>query len=245
MIATKLSRRQRVRMAQRIQALRARWAFRLAAALRGFFQGQARRVAGRYRTGATAAELLPPSEDDRLERLYTVIMRGALEDAAELADAQLAPGRKVLDPGLESLLRGSGVLIVEINEATRAALADLLVEAAEEGLNLFQTVNGSDTFPGLRGTVEETYRNRARAIARTEMAKAQQRAAHLRYAAAGVREVDIIDGPGCGWTSHDDPDKANGSRRTVAEADAFPTAHPNCTRVSLPVVVNAAGQEIR
>ena len=243
MIEAKLSRRRRVRMAQRIQALRGRWAFRLAGALRGFFQGQARRVAGRMREGATAAELLPRSEDERLRRLVTAIMRAAIEEGAELSETLMAQARKQRDPALEALLRASGTRIVAINEATRARVAALLLEADAQGLNLFQIVNGSEEFVGLRGSVVETYANRARAIGRTEMAIANQRAAHLRYLAAGVTEVDIIDGADCGWTSHDDPDLANGSRRTVQEADAFPTAHPNCTRVSLPVVV-VGGREI-
>lgn len=46
----------------------------------------------------------------------------------------------------------------------------------------------------------------------------------------GIEVVEVLDGPECGWTRHDDSDKADGSLRTVAEAMAFPDAHPNCRR---------------
>lgn len=38
----------------------------------------------------------------------------------------------------------------------------------------------------------------------------------------------------CGWTSHDDPDLADGSTRTLEEAEAYPIAHPGCRRITLP-----------
>lgn len=46
----------------------------------------------------------------------------------------------------------------------------------------------------------------------------------------GIEVVEVFDGPGCGWTRHDDSDGANGSLRTVQEAMAYPTAHPHCQR---------------
>jgi hypothetical protein len=51
---------------------------------------------------------------------------------------------------------------------------------------------------------------------------------------AGVRFKQVFDGPGCGWTSHLDPDKATGTLRTVEEAAAWPISHPRCTRAVGP-----------
>jgi hypothetical protein len=48
--------------------------------------------------------------------------------------------------------------------------------------------------------------------------------------AAGIEWVEVLDGHGCGWRSHEDPDKANGSVRAVEEAQNYPVAHPRCTR---------------
>lgn len=50
----------------------------------------------------------------------------------------------------------------------------------------------------------------------------------------GVDYVEVRDGPGCGWQSHDDPDQANRTLRTVQDALAHPAAHPNCQREFLP-----------
>ncbi len=47
---------------------------------------------------------------------------------------------------------------------------------------------------------------------------------------AGVRFVQVFDGPGCGWTSHQDSDKASGTVRSVEEAARYPIAHPRCQR---------------
>lgn len=40
----------------------------------------------------------------------------------------------------------------------------------------------------------------------------------------------VSDGPDCGWTYHDDPEKANGMVVSIAEARANPIAHPHCVR---------------
>jgi hypothetical protein len=45
---------------------------------------------------------------------------------------------------------------------------------------------------------------------------------------AGVEYVRVIDGADCGWTYHDDPDRANG--KVVKVQDAIPLAHPACQR---------------
>lgn len=50
---------------------------------------------------------------------------------------------------------------------------------------------------------------------------------------AGAADVDwfeIFDGNDCGWTSHEDPDRANGSIRSRDEALATPLSHPRCRR---------------
>ena len=74
-------------------------------------------------------------------------------------------------------------------------------------------------------------------IARTEVAQASAAAASAVWDELGVQWVDIWDGSGCGWTTHDDPDKANGSRRTLEAYQAQPLSHPNCRRVALPVLM--------
>ncbi|MGW6886731.1 hypothetical protein [Streptomyces chartreusis] len=47
---------------------------------------------------------------------------------------------------------------------------------------------------------------------------------------AGVSMVEVFDGADCGWTNHQDPDKANRTVRTVEEAAEWPISHPRCRR---------------
>lgn len=42
--------------------------------------------------------------------------------------------------------------------------------------------------------------------------------------------LQVSDGSGCGWFSHDDPEQASGKIVTKDEALAHPIAHPNCVR---------------
>lgn len=49
-----------------------------------------------------------------------------------------------------------------------------------------------------------------------------------------VEVVEVSDGADCGWTSHDDPDKANGKLVAVEEAESHLIAHPNCRRSFRP-----------
>ncbi|MFF4504816.1 hypothetical protein [Streptomyces sp. NPDC001401] len=51
-----------------------------------------------------------------------------------------------------------------------------------------------------------------------------------RVREAGVQHVEVFDGAGCGWTSHQDLDKAGGTVRTVEEAADWPISHPRCRR---------------
>jgi hypothetical protein len=51
---------------------------------------------------------------------------------------------------------------------------------------------------------------------------------------AGVQYMEVFDGAGCGWTSHQDLDKAIGTLRTVEEAAQWPISHPRCRRAFGP-----------
>lgn len=65
-----------------------------------------------------------------------------------------------------------------------------------------------------------------------------QRQLPHRYAAgarqAGVAMVEVFDGLDCGWTAHQDTDKASRSVRTVEDAAEWPISHPRCRRGFAP-----------
>lgn len=50
----------------------------------------------------------------------------------------------------------------------------------------------------------------------------------------GAQFLEVNDSPDCGWTSHDDPDRANLTVRTIADALAHPLSHAHCVREFLP-----------
>jgi hypothetical protein len=62
---------------------------------------------------------------------------------------------------------------------------------------------------------------------------------------AGVQYMEVFDGAGCGWTSHQDPDKATGTLRTVEEAAQWPISHPRCRRAFGPTTSPPPNPETR
>lgn len=185
-------------------------------------------------------ELLLGAEDEAaLLRIISGALGDVIETHSELAGELVGePPLAIGDPGYSLIQRQIARRVVDINATTRRAIQDTLIDGLNRGYAARQIAEGvpDDEFRGLRSIVRETYKGRAQTIARTETADVAQRAADDRYRAAGVEEVDIYDGPGCGWTSHDDPDVADGSRRTLAELAAHRLSHPNCVRVPYPVI---------
>lgn len=120
-----------------------------------------------------------------------------------------------------------------ITEATRQVLVDRVEFAIEHGLSIEQLVSGTSDLVGL----EDLFGSRATTIALTETATASNAAAVDGYRESGlVDDVLVFDGPECGWTEHDDPDLADGSTRSLDDADEYPISHPNCQRAFGAVV---------
>lgn len=222
--------------------LQERHARQLERALARYFAALAARAVRRWLALAKqvgAADLVTPQDDEELARIMARHLSAVIEEQSALAGElvgvdPLAPGQ----PGYQLLQREVAARVVNINAATRAAIQRVLRDGLARGYTAQQMAQGvpDDSFRGLRAVVRETYANRAQTIARTEVGHIAQRTTEDRYRAGGVHEVDISDGPDCGWTEHDDPDIADGSRRTLAELHANPLSHPNCVRVPLPVV---------
>jgi hypothetical protein len=66
------------------------------------------------------------------------------------------------------------------------------------------------------------------------VATANTGAARTALDELGTEWLEVRDGSDCGWESHDSPDKADRTLRTVQDALAYPAAHPNCQRQFLP-----------
>lgn len=117
--------------------------------------------------------------------------------------------------------------VARITDHTREILRDRVETAVARGYSIEQLVAGVDDMVGLR----DLFGTRARTIALTETANAYNHAALEGYAQTGlVDTVRVFDGADCGWTSHDDPDLANGSERTLDDARDHVISHPRCQR---------------
>lgn len=173
-------------------------------------------------------------EDDLqqlIERFFVRVMResyGVLDLALEELVAF-----DLFDPDVVRVLETAAESVADIATTTRNALVRALQQAAELGIGVDDIVNGNGTFTGIRGIVEESYKNRARTIARTELGKAQNAAATSRYKRFGVSRVLVFDN---GLTDDDQPCiDANGAIWTLQYAERHPLEHPNCTRAFAPL----------
>lgn len=91
---------------------------------------------------------------------------------------------------------------------------------------------------GRYGVDTVTYANGARVpvgvyaemVARTKSGVAYNSGSLNQWHQDGVGYVEVMDGAACGWSSHDDPDKANGTVRSVVDASGHMLSHPNCRR---------------
>lgn len=155
---------------------------------------------------------------------------------------------------VRAILQEVGVRVTAINEESRRRIRQLVLAEIESGANADHLERQlrvlTRSWAGLGGPVsmsredrrrlsaaEAAARSRAHAIALTETGNAFNRAAVEGYRQSGlVTQVRVYDGPDCGWSSHNDPDLAHGSTRTLNEAAATPLSHPHCQRAFGPQV---------
>lgn len=154
--------------------------------------------------------------------------------AAQLAAVTRAGSVAAVELGLEgawtlpptdalALVDELGTRIRGIDTTTRQQVRAALAAGLAEGEGIPELATR------IRKLVDESWPSRAATIARTETATAYNKGAILAYERSGlVEEVECLDGGDCGWTSHQDPDRANGTRRTLKEASQYPICHPNC-----------------
>ena len=173
-------------------------------------------------------DLLRPEDDQELEqivkRFYIEIVSSSWETWNLALGVDVA--FDLTDPAVSEVLASAGTRIKEISETTRQGVRDLLVFGNEQGWSVDQLVRGDEEHPGLRDIVEQTYKNRARNIARTELAISQNQVAVMRYADAGIKHVLVLD------NGQEDPDeecaRVNGTTQTLEWAGKNALQHPNC-----------------
>lgn len=173
--------------------------------------------------------LLLPEDDEELaaivKRYYVNLLELSWDGWNVALGVELAWDET--DPIVTEILGDAAKRVRMINDTTREEIRTLLQLGSDGGWSVDHLVRGDpeNDIPGLRDIVQETYKNRARCIARTELGTAQNLAAAGRYNDAGVTHVDVLDN---GKDDDDEPcQKANGQRWTVAKATKNPLEHPN------------------
>jgi len=149
------------------------------------------------------------------------------------------------DPLVTEVLKGAGTRIREVEETTLEAVRELLQYGSDHGWSVDHLVRGDaeEGISGLRDVVEETYKNRGRTIARTELGEAQNAASIGRYERAELEQVLVLDNgfpnsdENCewlngqvrplSWTKSDHPDEGPSGIKN-------PLQHPNCVRAFAP-----------
>jgi hypothetical protein len=192
---------------------------------------------------AASAVALLDQVDAEADQAVTTAVHGVAGSAA--VSAGLAVALQVRRAVVEAAVRD---LLADLKAATSYTLST--ARQLARAITRLSTIEGTPTEQAQalervlrdRGLAAVVYRDGsrhglaeyARMAVRTKLAETWQLASFDLYRQAGVQYVEVSDGAGCGWSSHSDPDKANGSIRSLEEAGAYPLAHPNCARSSFP-----------
>lgn len=214
--------------------------------LAAYFAAMARRLTSRI---SKAVEQLWDIDDfdwgDEEDELGEIVHRWSASIGVAGYDA--AAEQLVIDqrwdteaPSIRALRDKVASRVKGITEASRESVRSMIETATERGYSIDELVDGKgSSFAGLADLVSGwgSDAGRAGVIARTETAIAWNESTNASYRDSGlVDSVEVLDGSECGWTEHDDPDLADGSIRTLDEADEYPTSHPNCQRAFAAVV---------
>lgn len=212
---------------------------------RRYFQGLERRYMAAFRKAAPGTFHVKQGPGSSWWSGEVAVMRELLNQQyaqmtetvwTDVVSAQV--GRKIdfdLNArGVERILDKVGTRITAMADASQRAIASRVDAGIAAGASTDRIEAGVRDL--LRGWGETG--GRAHIIALTETGNAYNLAATEGYRESGlVDKVQVYDGPECGWTEHDDPDMADGSVRTLEEAEEYPLSHPHCQRAFAPVVL--------
>lgn len=192
-----------------------------------------------------------------LSRVTTPVILGTMADGWKMASSEVGASVSfdLNARPVQSIIGGVGTRIRQVEDTSRQRIARMIADGTEKGLSVEQIVRGVKPgttsvrgpipeFPGIRGLVDSWtstgtvgFRgggtgvgSRSYLIARTEVANAYNLAAIDAYKTSGVAFVEVFDGQDCGWSSHNSPDLAHGSVRSVEDAGRQPISHPRCQR---------------
>lgn len=174
----------------------------------------------RYEAGASAALGQPMS----WTQAHTLALTSLATDTYDDFLARAREAERVSEAFVRAVRDAAGKEVPKIAAGGRTAVqaADRLEARllTEYGITHITYRDGSNV----------TVRHYTRMAARTKSAVAYNSGTLNSIHFAGGEWVEVFDGGDCGWTSHLDLDKANGTIRHVTEAATYLIAHPQCTR---------------
>ena len=133
-----------------------------------------------------------------------------------------------------------------IDQVSRTAVSRAIELGIERGYSIQQVARGvpAEGFPGINSLVEETYQNRARTIARTEVMRAQNAASIGYYREQGIRWMRAYDpdgDPGDNYIGSDGRTCSERSGLVYTSDDSIDVmSHPNCRLTWTPISLTQA-----
>ena len=148
----------------------------------------------------------------------------------------------IVQDTLSDVLRATQHVRQEVKDTIRQLTRQAITYKVTTGQTALQTAHDLVSTLTERGITGVIYSNGARVplpaytrmLIRTRTAETYQEAGFNQGARLGVKEWLILDGPGCGLTSHDDPQTADGMIVDLETARLHPISHPNCRRSTTP-----------
>lgn len=132
------------------------------------------------------------------------------------------------DPAVVELLSTTRSRAKNIDDSTQEQLADHLRRAYDAQFTIQEIAYGTDNIRGIADFIQETYKNRAFAIARTEVGTAQNSTTTSRYKDAGVTGVIVFDN---GFDNSDPVCRTlDRTKQSLEWAENNLLQHPNCVR---------------
>lgn len=97
-------------------------------------------------------------------------------------------------------------------------------------IDLARGLVGDLTLVDYRDGTQRRLSDYADMLIRTTVSTAQNGGTLTQARGNGWEWVEVFDGADCGWTSHKDPDRANGKIVHIDEANMHMLSHPRCRR---------------
>lgn len=180
-------------------------------------------VQGSYEIGAWTAAIISGTSAAFTSVDVDAITHIAQDTMTDLLRATTGV-REDIKAMIRELARDQVRAKVTVGKTATQAGRDLAAALRERGLTAVVYANG-------RSVPLVTY---AAMVVRTKTAEAYQEGGFNQGDRLGVQWWEVMDGPDCGWTSHEDPAKANGMIVDLDTARERPTSHPNCRRSTSP-----------